>query len=151
RIRTPVGSSKMVARSRSHSSPGCVPSGVILTFCAQAGTPAAESPSASRLIPKSFICMTSSPGKDLALFESFGHVGRSIERRTIGLLFHIVGDKIIPLIDRFICRAAVDHGSIFLLSDEFLDAGLVLLTASLNLSASCWVLISAAFPGLRHE
>jgi hypothetical protein len=69
--------------------------------------------------------MTSSPGKDLALFESFGHVGRSIERRTIGLLFHIVGDKIIPLIDRFICRAAVDHGSIFLLSDEFLDAGLV--------------------------
>ena len=48
-----------------------------------------------------------------------------IERRTIGLLFHIVGDKIIPLIDRFICRAAVDQGGIFLLSNEFLDAGFV--------------------------
>src|SRR5215813_2401350 len=114
----------MVARSRSHSSPGCVPSGVILTFCAQAGTPAAESASASMLIAKCFIRMTSSPEKTLRFFKARPW-RRSIERRTIGLLFHIVGDKIIPFIDRFICRAAVDHGGIFLLSDEFLDAGLV--------------------------
>src|SRR5215831_16186840 len=110
----------MVARSRSHSSPGCVPTGVIFTFSAQAGAPAAESASASMLIPKCFIRMMSS----LALFKARPW-RRSIERRTIGLLFHIVGDKIIPLIDRFICRAAMDHGGIFLLSNEFLDAGLV--------------------------
>src|SRR3977135_3507874 len=34
-MRTPVGSSKIVARSRSHSSPACEPNGVIFTFCAQ--------------------------------------------------------------------------------------------------------------------
>src|SRR5437660_960275 len=35
-MRTPVGSSKMVARSREHNSPACDPSGVTLTFWAQA-------------------------------------------------------------------------------------------------------------------
>src|SRR5262249_31474120 len=76
---------------------------------------------------------------------------RSIERRTIGLLFHIVGYKIIPLIDRFICRAAVDMAASSCCRTNSSMQDLYLLTASLNLSASCWVLISAAFPGLRHE
>src|SRR5436305_14426952 len=35
-MRTAVGSSKIVARSRVHSSPACDPSGVILTFWAHA-------------------------------------------------------------------------------------------------------------------
>src|SRR5436190_22308532 len=34
-MRTPVGSSKIVARSRLHSAPACDPSGVIFTFCPQ--------------------------------------------------------------------------------------------------------------------
>jgi hypothetical protein len=34
--RTPVGSSRIIARSRLQSSPLCVPSGIILTFCAGA-------------------------------------------------------------------------------------------------------------------
>src|SRR5262249_60355642 len=40
-MRTPVGSSKMVARSRAHSSPACDPSGVTLTFWADAADVAA--------------------------------------------------------------------------------------------------------------
>src|SRR5262245_43826797 len=68
----------MVARSRSHSSPGCVPRGVILTFCAHTGAPAADNASANILIPKCFIFMTSSPGKQLRFFKTFSHVGRSI-------------------------------------------------------------------------
>src|SRR5262245_43891427 len=39
-MRTPVGSSKMVARSFAHSSPGWEPTGVIFTFCASAGAAA---------------------------------------------------------------------------------------------------------------
>jgi len=35
-MRTPAGSSKIVARSRPQSSPACEPKGVILTFCAKA-------------------------------------------------------------------------------------------------------------------
>src|SRR5215831_9031207 len=41
-IRTPVGSSKIVARSRVHSSPACDPSGVTLTFWAHAAGAAAR-------------------------------------------------------------------------------------------------------------
>src|SRR5258708_38164283 len=37
-MRTPLGSSKIVARSLAQSSPGCEPSGVIFTFWALAGT-----------------------------------------------------------------------------------------------------------------
>src|SRR5215510_2013619 len=113
----------MVARSRSHSSPGCVPRGVILTFCAHAGALTADRVRASILIRKFFICMNP-PRKRLGFWKASAMSAR-IERRTIGLLFHIVGDKIIPLIDRLICRPAVDQGSIFLLSNEFLDAGFV--------------------------
>src|SRR5258706_8167566 len=36
-MRTPLGSSKRVARSFAHSSPGCEPTGVIFTFWAMAG------------------------------------------------------------------------------------------------------------------
>src|SRR5689334_10681186 len=42
-MRTPVGSSKIVARSRIQSSPACEPSGVILTFCANVGAHAIDS------------------------------------------------------------------------------------------------------------
>src|ERR1043166_2650095 len=43
-MRTPVGSSNIVARSRSHNSPGCEPNAVIFTFCACASAhPSAQS------------------------------------------------------------------------------------------------------------
>src|SRR5437667_12314486 len=41
-MRTPVGSSKMVGRSRVHGSPACDPSGVTLTFWAHAADAAAR-------------------------------------------------------------------------------------------------------------
>jgi len=53
-------------------------------------------------------------------------VNRCNIRINGGLLFHIVGHKIIPFTDRLICRAAVVHGGIFLLADKILDAGFVL-------------------------
>src|SRR5215831_13945284 len=115
----------MVARSRSHSSPGCVPSGVILTFCAQAGTPAAESPSASILIPKCFIRMTSSPRKRPCTFLKLGHGGAASSAGRLGYCFiSLVTKSFHSLIASFAARA-VDHDGIFLLSNEFLDAGLV--------------------------
>src|SRR5262249_29348533 len=113
----------MVARSRSHSSPGCVPRGVILTFCAHAGALTADRARTSIFIPKFFICMTSS--RKRLWFWNASAMSARIERRTIGLLFHIVVHKVIPFTDRLICRAAVDRGGIFLLSNEFLDEGFV--------------------------
>jgi hypothetical protein len=53
-------------------------------------------------------------------------VNRCNIRINSGLLFHIVGHKIIPFTDRLICRATVVHGGIFLLSAKVLDAGFVL-------------------------
>src|SRR5262249_9080836 len=76
----------MVARSRSHSSPGWVPRGVILTFCAHAGALTADRARASILILKFFICMTSSPDKTWVL-ESFGHVGHGSSAGQLGYCF----------------------------------------------------------------
>src|SRR5262245_22104097 len=50
RKRTPVGSSKIIARSFAHSSPRCEPMGVILTFCARAGNAASKRANAGQAI-----------------------------------------------------------------------------------------------------
>src|SRR3954466_3442356 len=53
-MRVPSGSSKMSARSKAHSSPSWLPSGVTFTFCAAAGNAASASRKMSRrmLSPK---------------------------------------------------------------------------------------------------
>src|SRR5262245_28720154 len=57
-MRTPVGSSKMVARSRAHSSPACDPSGVTLTFWADAADVAATTARKNALAAK---CLMAPP------------------------------------------------------------------------------------------
>src|SRR5262245_53918050 len=57
-MRTPVGSSKMVARSRAHSSPACDPSGVTLTFWADAADVAATT---ARKIALAAKCLMAPP------------------------------------------------------------------------------------------
>src|SRR5215510_10775054 len=57
-MRTPVGSSKMVARSRAHSSPACDPSGVTLTFWAHAADAAATT---ARNIARAAKCFMAPP------------------------------------------------------------------------------------------
>src|SRR5437660_3686130 len=65
-MRTPVGSSKIVARSRLHNSPACEPSGVIFTFCAQT----VEQPAASASTPMTHTILDAmtppSNGRELA-------------------------------------------------------------------------------------
>src|SRR3989442_10644480 len=45
----------MIARSFAHSSPGCEPIGVILTFCASAGNAASKRANAAQAIFMSFL------------------------------------------------------------------------------------------------
>src|SRR5215468_11049098 len=45
----------MIARSFAHSSPGCDPIGVILTFCASAGNAASKRANAAQAILMSFL------------------------------------------------------------------------------------------------
>src|SRR5438552_13588945 len=54
-MRTPLGSSKRVARSRTHSSPACDPSGVTLTFWDHAADAAATTARKIALAVKCFM------------------------------------------------------------------------------------------------
>src|SRR5215471_21399610 len=83
----------MIARSFAHSSPGCEPIGVTLTFCASAGNAASKRANAAQAILMSFLLKTFDswitrrratphpPGE--RLFEA-DHISR---KRRIGQLF----------------------------------------------------------------
>src|SRR5438093_7632378 len=79
-MRTPLGSSKMVARSRTHSSPACDPSGVTLTFWDHAADAAATT---ARKIALAVKCFMAPP-----VNASRRNVSRSCRKcsRAVGLL-----------------------------------------------------------------
>src|SRR5436309_2869670 len=71
----------MIARSFAHSSPGCEPIGVILTFCASAGNAASKRANAAQAIFMSFLLRSVFtipiyPEDETKLFFLSRHIGR---------------------------------------------------------------------------